>query len=474
MDIGYCLSIIERRTNQIVIRINEYGLHEAANFTKQWLQRTIPNTNFSTIEQNFEKGFASGRILLKNMQAKKFIPPHIHFHPSDHSFIYMTTESGFFEISSDFLIDSQFFSLLHIPLGGTVDAQISGLQSEIGMQVTAENRLEIYRCDASILDLKLHFGGSLAADVIHWFRRSLSNAIQQQLEIQLCDTITTKWLPWVKEQIGKFPVNITINAENPEVLLLQTVHSVSMTQNHIDLRMRSDLLWDGELIENDPETPNPEMLLEINKLEPSSRMIDMFIEEETVQNIIAATHFAGHFNQTVVSQFLRTNCEVLCVGTVLPELKQTLPNRTLKVQVVTLNPPIIILQNKRAIVRLNVSLEVFAEPALENHESTILSISAYTEFVLTMEIVNKRLKGYVSMVTAKAALIENKLDLLSQKTVDFLINMSKPFLEDAVDMFFGHGLLINDPFKFPSINEHLSINRKCLRFQTDLVIQDDL
>ena len=60
------------------------------------------------------------------------------------------------------------------------------------------------------------------------------------------------------------------------------------------------------------------------------------------------------------------------------------------------------------------------------------------------------------------------------QAVDFLINMSKPFLEDAVDMFFGQGLLVNDPFRFPSVNEHLSINRKFLRFQTDLIIPSDL
>lgn len=70
-----------------------------------------------------------------------------------------------------------------------------------------------------------------------------------------------------------------------------------------------------------------------DRLESSSRMIDMYVEEHTVQNIVAAAHFAGLFNQTVVSQFLRTHCEVLCVGTVLPELKEALPNRTLKVQV---------------------------------------------------------------------------------------------------------------------------------------------
>lgn len=48
-----------------------------------------------------------------------------------------------------------------------------------------------------------------------------------------------------------------------QVLLLQTVHSVSMTQDYIDLRMRSDLLWDGELIGNEPEVYNPTSLKEI-------------------------------------------------------------------------------------------------------------------------------------------------------------------------------------------------------------------
>lgn len=42
-------------TQSIIIRVNEYGLHEAANYTKQWLQRTIPKIYFNTFEYQFEK-----------------------------------------------------------------------------------------------------------------------------------------------------------------------------------------------------------------------------------------------------------------------------------------------------------------------------------------------------------------------------------------------------------------------------------
>lgn len=57
------------------------------------------------------------------------------------------------------------------------------------------------------------------------------------------------WLPWVEAQLYQFPTNLTIS-HNPDVTLIQTMQSIAMTQHHVDVRMRSDLIWDDEFVES--------------------------------------------------------------------------------------------------------------------------------------------------------------------------------------------------------------------------------
>lgn len=114
------------------------------------------------------------------------------------------------------------------------------------------------------------------------------------------------WLPWVEAQLYQFPTNLTIS-HSPDVFyqfpylclmfllqvtLIQTMQSIAMTQHHVDVRMRSDLIWDDEFVESGMVENST--LTSVESLPRSTRMIDMFIDEHTVQSIIAAAHFAGH------------------------------------------------------------------------------------------------------------------------------------------------------------------------------------
>ena len=60
-------------------------------------------------------------------------------------------------------------------------------------------------------------------------------------------------------------------------------------------------------------------------------------------------------------------------------------------------------------------LKVFAEPPLKTVEGSMLTINVETEFTLTMEMRNKRVKGYINMINAQANLVDSKVGLMSQK-----------------------------------------------------------
>ncbi|PAV71056.1 hypothetical protein WR25_19959 [Diploscapter pachys] len=368
-------------------------------------------------------------------------------------------------VTADWKVESELLSLWRIPLEGAISSQMTGLISEIAMQITPDYELEVHHCVAQIRDLRVNFHGSMAAEIIHWFRQSITRTIRKTLEDEYCEIMKQEWLPWVEAQLSQFPTNLTISY-SPEILLIQSLQSIAMNQQNIDIRMRSDLMWSGEFVESAPV--ENQTLINIESLDRSTRMIDMYIDEHTVQSVLAAAHFANHLKTSLESPFLRTNCDVLCLGTVLPELVELIPNRTLKVDASTLSPPVISLQTGKTLVFLNATLSVYSDPPVEDIKGEIVKVNVETEFTLSMEMRNKKVKGYINMVNAQANLVESSIGLLSQKTIDFFVNMSIPFLEDAVDLFIGKGLFVGDPFQFPSTNEHLSIELGCVRWQADI------
>lgn len=99
------------------------------------------------------------------------------------------------QVSADWVIDSQWLNLLRVPLEGKIHAQMTGLISEIAMQVhpflssfnyllqvTPEHEVEVHHCVAQIRDLRLNLDGSLAAEVLQWFRNSVTRSIRKRLE----------------------------------------------------------------------------------------------------------------------------------------------------------------------------------------------------------------------------------------------------------------------------------------------------
>ncbi|CAI4224906.1 unnamed protein product [Auanema sp. JU1783] len=453
--------------SSVILRVNENGLGEAANFTRQWLAMAGPHMRIPEIRQDYDTSFSSGEVRVFNISINKFVPPLLRFRPSDHSFLYMSTLSGYAQVSAEWTVQSSFLSVFDFPIQGQISAQMTGLISEIAMQITSEHEVEVHHCNAQIRDLRLNIDGGIAAELLQFFRTSVTRAIRRRLEEEYCHIMENYWLPWVEGQLSNFPTNLTISQE-PPVILVQSLHSIAMTQDSIDFRMRSDLSWNNQFVESAPlENISTS---DIGAFGRSSRMIDMFVDEPTVQSILTAAHFAGHLRTVLDTPFLRTDCEVLCVGTVLPELAEVLPNSTMKVEASTLSPPVIMLQDGKSVVFLNASLEVYPDPVIEKVNGSILTIHMETEFILTMEMKNRKVKGFINMVNANAVLIDSKIGLMSQKTINFLVNMSTPFLEDAVDLLIGRGVFVKDPFQFPSTNEQLSFKEGFIRWEADLAI----
>ncbi|VDO49859.1 unnamed protein product [Haemonchus placei] len=87
-------------------------------------------------------------------------------------------------------------------------------------------------------------------------------------------------------------------------------------------------------------------------------MITIFVEEVTIQKLLNAAHNASLFINTVESPFLQTQCDVLCIGTLMPELSEAMPNSSLVAQVSALTAPLISLYEGQAVVFVNASLNV--------------------------------------------------------------------------------------------------------------------
>ncbi|PIO76957.1 LBP / BPI / CETP family protein [Teladorsagia circumcincta] len=325
---------------KVVIRVNDAGLQEAANCTRLWLTMAGPHFALPDMRQVFVNPFAAGEIIVRNITVDRFVPPQIRFRLGN-STVQMLTHSGYVQAAADWELRSELLSVLEVPLVGTIRIQMTGLISEIDM----------------------------------------------------------------------------------EVVLTQSLEAIVLSQEHIDLEMRSDLVW--------------------NDTEPSTRMITIFVEEETMQNILKAAHYAGHFITTVESPFLKTQCDVLCIGTMLPELSEAMPNTSLIAQVSTLTAPVISLYDSQAVVFVNASLNILAKSASNEADGMLVSINVVTEFILELAID----KGW---------------------TVDLLVEMSTPFVEDAIELLLHRGIPVSSLFQFPTKNELLTVHGKFLKLETDI------
>ncbi|KHJ81060.1 hypothetical protein OESDEN_19257, partial [Oesophagostomum dentatum] len=141
-----------------------------------------PNLIVPDIRQTFVNSVAAGELVIKNITVNRFVPPHIRFRPDSNSSIHMTTHSGYAQVSADWEIKSDLLQVLRFPLLGNVRIQMTGLISEIGMKKTAPDSMEVSHCVARIRDLRLSVRGGVAAEVIQWFKSSLTGVIRRKLE----------------------------------------------------------------------------------------------------------------------------------------------------------------------------------------------------------------------------------------------------------------------------------------------------
>uniref|UniRef100_A0A914Y630 Lipid-binding serum glycoprotein N-terminal domain-containing protein n=2 Tax=Panagrolaimus TaxID=55784 RepID=A0A914Y630_9BILA len=232
----------------MVLRFNDKGLHALADYTRLWMNYTIGEMSIDSYSHKIHKGIAAGDLNLQNITVSRFYPPLIRYRSSEHS-LYMTTLGGQVELQAEWELESAFLSLFTFPFRGEVLGRIAGLQSEISVQINpSTNEFAIHHCTAKFHDFRIRLSGSMAADILHWFRTILGKAMKRKVEETYCKMISEKLLPWLQYQITKFPGYLEINfGEN--IKLSQSLHSIAMTNSHIDLRMKNKFITNGHLIE---------------------------------------------------------------------------------------------------------------------------------------------------------------------------------------------------------------------------------
>ncbi|KAK6030588.1 LBP / BPI / CETP family protein, partial [Ostertagia ostertagi] len=422
-----------------------------------------PHFALPDMRQVFVNSFAAGEIIVRNITVDRFVPPQIRFRLNNNSTVQMLTHSGYIQAAADWELRSELLSVLQVPLEGTIRIQMTGLISEIDMENVSPDSLEVSNCVARIRDVRLSFHGSVAANIFQLFRASFVKEIRRKLEEDYCTLMEKFWMTWVRAQLSQFSPNLTLSRTNPQVILTQSLETIVLSRDHIDLEMRSDLIWNGNLMESESVS-----LYNNDTETPSTRMITIFVEEETMQNILKAAYYAGHFITTVESPFLKTQCDVLCIGTMLPELSEAMPNTSLIAQVSALSAPIISLYDSQAVVFVNASLNILAKSASNEAHGMLVSINVITEFILELAIEKGRVKGSATTLRTQAVLVDTQIKIVSQKTVDLLVEMSTPFVEDAIELLLHRGISVSSLFQFPTKNEVLTVHGKFLRLETDI------
>uniref|UniRef100_A0A0N5C0N7 BPI2 domain-containing protein n=1 Tax=Strongyloides papillosus TaxID=174720 RepID=A0A0N5C0N7_STREA len=451
------------------------------------MEKTIRNTTFSPYSHKINKGIASGQITLSNVTVSNFLPPGIVYRPYDGGFLEMISSNGKGDIVANWDIYSEYLAYLKFPLKGKVYGTVSGLKSEVSIKINHENNFIIHQCSAHFSTFDLKLSGSFAANVLHFFRDVIAKALKRRGEEYYCQLVKESLVPWLKSEIIRLPEFFEFNYDG-KVSISQSLTHIDTTDRFLDLVMNNKIYSSsGSII----ETVSPLPLRSYNNTPIPVRMMEVFVSEQTIQEVMTSAHMAGQFKSNFTSPFLRTDCDGLCLGILLPGLKNEVGSTQLRIFVRSTIPPIIRLQNQKALMLLNVSLEIYRNEPFEIEEIgsdiednvisdissifstspidySVLSINIHCEADLQLRISEKKLRGEVGIRESRAQLKENKFSEMGQQTVDLIVNMSLPFLEDAIYGFLENGLDISEIIKIPSSNEAILIQQGFVHILADL------
>lgn len=232
----------------MVLRFNEKGLHGLADYTRTWMNESISSMSIESYTHKIHKGIAAGDLNLQNIKVSRFFPPIIRYRSNEHG-LYMTTLGGQSEIQAEWDLESAFLSLFSIPFKGDVQGRIAGLRSEVSVKINpGTNEFETHNCVAKFNDFRIKLSGSIAADILHWFRAILGKAMKRRVEETYCRMVSQRLLPWLQHQLMKFPGYLHVGFGD-NIQLSQSLHSIVLSSTHIDLRMKNKFITNGHLIE---------------------------------------------------------------------------------------------------------------------------------------------------------------------------------------------------------------------------------
>uniref|UniRef100_A0A915EPP1 Lipid-binding serum glycoprotein N-terminal domain-containing protein n=1 Tax=Ditylenchus dipsaci TaxID=166011 RepID=A0A915EPP1_9BILA len=343
----------------MILRLYEGGLADLASYTRTWMHQTVENMQIEDYTHRIHHKLAAGELELKNITFNHFLPPLIHYKPSQNSFLYMDTDGGSADISANWTLHSKILSLFGVPLQGNVHGHITGFTSDVAVRVVqGSNQLEMYQCVARFDHFELQLTGSLAADILHWFHKTLASAMQSRVEQTYCHMMAAQLLPWLRDQLEKFPRKLQVELSK-EIRLSQILHSINTGPKYVDLEMKNRLTSGstGLSFETFSILPKEPPTIDAD----NKRLVELFMDEITLQELVSSSHNAGLFKTNFTSPFLRTKCDVLCIGKLVPQLQATLGSTALLAVIRTQEPPIVRLLHQKIRLLVNVSFEIFVE-----------------------------------------------------------------------------------------------------------------
>ncbi|KAI6191145.1 hypothetical protein M3Y97_00196100 [Aphelenchoides bicaudatus] len=467
------LLILTRSTYAFVLRLNEGGLADLAEYTRQWMFETLKEMQLENYKHRFERGLATGELELGNLTIREFAPPLIKYRPSGKSLLYISTVGGNAQIYSDWTVSSSVLKMLGIPLHGTATGKITGFSSSIAVHVKT---LFILKCVARFTDFDLRLTGSLAAEILHWFRNVIGRIMQARVEQSYCKLVSDKLLPWLHQQLEKMPNSLDLQFA-PNLYLTQSLHSISTSENHMDLQLKNRFYSHGLITETISSVPRDLLQMHDNPFEPE-HILEVFLDEATIQEI-------EEIITNITSPFLTTQCEILCLGKIVPELRSALGPTLLYAEVFTNEPPAVKILDGRAYIYFNVTFSLFEDRTevpdiyfdqmiglIEPDNQPVIQIEVLSEAEVFGEMKNRKLNIELNFHNSKASLVQSKINGLSQKKIDLIFSMIGPFLENATELFLGNGIEMSDLIRIPSRNESMRFEPGFIRLQADTNIRN--
>ncbi|KAL5020966.1 hypothetical protein ScPMuIL_000121 [Solemya velum] len=355
---------------------------------------------------------------------------------------------------------------------GSIDAGAEGvgfsIAITIGQDTTGRPLIGSNHCSVAIGSMNLKFHGG-ASWIYNLFKDTFIKALKKLVVGKLCEVVSNAINNDAEKSLKKLKVTALLDKDF--LLDYRLTAPPNFTSTYLETMHKGEIFWNQQIKEA-PFSAAP-----LPPVPRSEKMIHLWVSDFLFNTamFVAQKYNFLKFNLTAndlpASQrsVLDTSCVIMCVGAMIPKIRQKYPHTSVDLEMASSKKPHIDVQNGQLLIRFFGDIKMNALMKNQN-PAYLLTLSSAMNMTVNMSIENEQIFGHLQDLKIDIGVKDSAIGNVNKQALQFLLDSAisifvKPHINSLLKK--GFPLPMTDDIKFR--NTELLLLSDALVVSTDVV-----